>query len=173
MNKAVVVTLIGDDQPGLVNRVAAAARGAGANWLESRMAHLAGRFAGIVHLQIPEDRAPALEDALRGLAQGGLSIAFDYGSETKASQTPAAVSLELTGHDQPGIVEQITQVLARHQVSIEQLETRCEPASMSGAPMFWAQAELTVPQHLELTTLQADLEAIAHALMVDLELKST
>ncbi len=43
-----VLTLIGPDRPGLVEAVAEPIAAHGGNWLESRMAHLAGQFAGIV-----------------------------------------------------------------------------------------------------------------------------
>ena len=43
-----VLTVIGDDRPGLVEQLAAAISEHRGNWLESSMAHLAGKFAGIV-----------------------------------------------------------------------------------------------------------------------------
>ena len=43
---SLVLTLIGPDRPGLVERVSDVVASHGGNWLESRMAHLAGQFAG-------------------------------------------------------------------------------------------------------------------------------
>ena len=62
MNIPFIVTLVGEDRPGLVNALAERAAANGANWLDSSMAHLAGKFAGIVRLDV----AAADADRLRG-----------------------------------------------------------------------------------------------------------
>ena len=62
MNVSFIVTLVGEDRPGLVKALAERAAANGANWLDSSMAHLAGKFAGIVR------------DISSVLAQHGASI---------------------------------------------------------------------------------------------------
>jgi glycine cleavage system regulatory protein len=169
MKTSLVVTLIGPDRPGLVSAVAARATGAGANWVESRMAQLAGQFAGVVRLEIDASTVTGLESALRGLEAEGLHVTVERGLD----QAPPAlhrVRLDLVGHDRPGIVQEISAVLAGHGVTIDSLETGCEPASMSGERLFRASAELGVPESTDLHSLQDDLEALANELMVDLDL---
>ncbi len=169
MKTSLILTLIGPDRPGLVSAVAARASQCGANWMESRMAHLAGQFAGVVRLEADAAAVDALEAALRGLATEGLHVAIARGG---ANVTAAAsrVCLDLVGHDRPGIVRDISSVLARHGVSIEALETACESASMSGETLFRAKAELAVPAAVDLAAIRSDLEALANELMVDLAL---
>ena len=48
MSVSLVLTVIGDDRPGLVGQLSAAISKHNGNWLESSMSHLAGKFAGIV-----------------------------------------------------------------------------------------------------------------------------
>ncbi len=48
-----VLTVIGDDRPGLVGELSAAISSHQGNWLESSMSHLAGKFAGIVKVAVP------------------------------------------------------------------------------------------------------------------------
>lgn len=167
MDQSVILTLIGADRPGLVRLVANRATAFGANWLESRMASLAGRFAGVVHLTVPQDRVAELEESLQTLRSEGLQIIVERGSDV-ALPVGQRVHLDLVGHDHPGIVDRITWVLAQHGVTIEGLATDCEPAPMSGVPLFRASAELGVPEAADLDVLTEDLEAIAHELMVDL-----
>lgn len=169
MKTSLILTLLGPDRPGLVSAVAARARAAGANWMESRMAQLAGQFAGVVRLEVDPEAAGNLEDVLRELEAEGLKVAVELGREVPV---PARhrVQMDLVGHDHPGIVQDISAVLASHGVTIEVLETGCEPASMSGGLLFRARAELGMPSGAGLDTLQEDLEAIANELMVDLEL---
>ncbi len=168
MKTSVILTLLGPDRPGLVSALAARASAGGANWMESRMAQLAGQFAGVVRLEVEEAAAGRLEEMLRGLETEGLRIVIERGV------VPAAVSLhriqlDLVGHDRPGIVRDISAVLARHGVSIEALETACESASMSGEPLFRARAALVAPAGVALDAVRDDLEALANELMVDLE----
>ena len=72
-----VLTLIGPDRPGLVESVAEVIAGHGGNWLESRMAHLTGKFAGILRVEIPTDRVAALTAALAALQERGLRVIAD------------------------------------------------------------------------------------------------
>jgi len=169
MKTSVVLALIGPDRPGLVSVVAARASGAGANWMESRMARLAGQFAGVVRLEIDADAAERLESVLQGLAADGLHVMVERGLEAE-SVPLRRVRLDLVGHDRPGIVQEISSVLLRHGITIDRLESDCERASMSGEPLFRARADLGVPVSADLHAVQDDLEALANELMVDLEL---
>lgn len=169
MKTSLIVTLLGLDRPGLVSLVASRTTAAGGNWLESHMAQWAGRFAGVVRLEVDATAADRLEAVLRGLEAEGLQVTVERGLEVA---TPARhrVQMELIGHDHPGIVQDISAVLASHGVSIDTLETGCEPASMSGEPLFRARGDLSMPAETSLHDLQDDLESLANELMVDLDL---
>ena len=60
MNSYLVLTVISDDKPGLVEELASTIAENSGNWLESSMSHLAGHFAGIVHVSVPEENASFL-----------------------------------------------------------------------------------------------------------------
>jgi glycine cleavage system regulatory protein len=165
----IVLTLIGADRPGLVEAVAQRVTASGGNWLESRMAHLAGHFAGLLHVEVPEDRVRALEAALGDLDGLGLRVVV-HGGTTRAAEPPRTMRLEATGQDHPGIVRDISQVLVRHRVNIAELTTDRLSAPMAGGPLFVARARLEVPPGLDTERLRRDLETIAHDLMVDLSL---
>ena len=60
MMDSLVVTVIGPDRPGLVSLLSDRGKAHGASWEESRMASLAGQFAGIVHFQVPPAQTAAL-----------------------------------------------------------------------------------------------------------------
>lgn len=74
------------------------------------------------------------------------------------------------GQDHPGIVRDVAQVLARRGINIEELTTERSSAPMSSEMLFSAKARLQVPAELDLAGLRADLERLAHDLMVDLTL---
>jgi len=169
MHEPLVVTLIGTDRPGIVARLAALAADAGANWQDSKMARLAGKFAGIVCLDVPAESRARLEQSLVQLDAEGLALTIQQGA-LQARPEPHRIFVEIIGHDRPGIVRDISAVLARHRVSIDELDTDIESASMAGGQLFRARTLLLLPDEIELAALRFDLEAIADELMVELTL---
>jgi glycine cleavage system regulatory protein len=166
-----VLTVIAQDQPGLVERIAQCVGEHGGNWLESRMARMAGQFAGILRVEVPLSSHAALVAALDGLQAQGIRVLVAAGGDAPA-QAWQAIRLELVGNDRPGIVRDITRLLSSHGVNLESLNTEVLPAPMSGELLFRAEALLAVPQSLPLEQLQAHLETLADDLMVELKLHS-
>lgn len=172
-----VLTVIARDQPGVVEALSQTVAAHDANWLGSRMARLAGEFAGIVEVSVADGKAEALRDALLALEERGLRVHVQEsspadGTTASAPEASRRLHLELVGNDRPGIVREISQALARRGVNVDELETSCESAAMSGDALFRATAWLQVPAGLTLETLGDELERIAGDLMVDLTLAS-
>jgi len=59
MKTSIVLTIIADDQPGIVNTVSKALYNHGGGWTDSSMSSLAGQFAGILLASVPSERADA------------------------------------------------------------------------------------------------------------------
>lgn len=171
MNVDHVMTIIGPDRPGIVESISEVVADHGGNWLESRMAHLAGQFAGILRLAVDEDRSASMIAALTALESRGLHVTVTRSTAATPSEDSQRIHLELVGHDRAGIVHEITEILATHNVNIEELSTTLGAAPMSGGTMFIATAILHVPQGLALDTLSTALEEIAADLMVDIDLR--
>jgi len=165
-----ILTVLGDDRPGLVERLAATVAEHEGNWLESAMSHLSGKFAGIVRVALPAQRLAALRAALAAI--DGLTIT----AEVANAFTPANgrhLNLTLVGHDRRGIVRELSQVLARHGVNVEELTTHTTSAPMAATLLFHAAADLLAPMELDVRALQRDLEQISNDLMVDITLGET
>lgn len=162
-----VLTVIGDDRPGLVGELSAAIAAHHGNWLESSMSRLAGKFAGIVKVAAPADRLAALQAALASLP--GLKVTAEASAEASAPRG-RRLRLSLVGHDRVGIVREVSQVLAGHAVNVEELATHTASAPMSAETLFHAHAELLAGPELDIRALTADLERISNDLMVDIAL---
>ena len=165
---SLVVTAIGSDRPGIVRQLSERAQGFGANWAGSRMANIAGQFAGMVHFEVPAAKAEALMAALQGLESAGLRIVI---AKTASHAAPAGrrmVTLELEGPDRPGIVRDLSRGLAERGVSIEEMHTEIVAAS-DGGHTFKVKALLVVPAALANEELQRGLDALASEMMVDID----
>lgn len=170
MMTSLVLTIIGPDKPGLVGLLSRTIADHQGNWLESGMSRLGGKFAGILITQVPSDQADTLIEALTGLQQQGLKVTAERSEETQQITSMRPMTLELVGHDKPGIVREISQALAARNINVERLSTELTSGSMSAEELFKAEAELLVPDDLDPDELQAALEAIAGDLMVDITL---
>jgi glycine cleavage system regulatory protein len=124
---------------------------------------------GVVRLDVPETSLAELEGVLRGLDTEDLHVIVERGSPGSPSARPR-LELELLGQDRPGIVRDVSAVLARHSVNIDELDTEVESASMSGELLFRARAVLVLPESADAEALRADLEQLANELMVDLHI---
>lgn len=172
MQHSVVMTLIGEDRPGLVDSVATIVAAHGGNWLESRLSRLGGQFAGIVHIELPAGAEPALTRALQGLSAEGLIVTVHPDRSQPASRPQRLNLLEIVGQDRPGIVRQISHALAGFGVNVEELHTECSSAAMSGEPLFKARARLNIPDSCNVAELRQTLEKIAADLIVDISLEA-
>ena len=128
--------------------------------------------AGIVRLDVAAANADRLEAALRALSSTGLSLSIERGTAAAGAAGGELIRMELLAHDRPGIVRDISSVLAQHGASIERMDSACESASFSGEAMFRAEIEVRVPASVPPAELQAALESLANELMVDLKLEA-
>jgi glycine cleavage system regulatory protein len=186
VTQALVLTLIGADRPGLVEAVAAVVAAHGGNWVESSLARLAGKFAGVLRIDAPTEQAAALRMALRGLSDKGLQVVVEMVEPAEADAGPGAgaggkaggadakqprVRLEFIGHDRPGIVRDIARAIALRHVNVVELQTGCFSAAMSGETMFKATAMLQLPEGANVAELHDALESVADELGLDLVLE--
>ncbi len=169
-DQLLILTVIGDDRPGLVGELSAAISAHQGNWLESSMARLGGKFAGVVKVAAPAANSAALQAALAGLS--GLKITAET-SAGEATSGGRRLRLALVGHDRIGIVREVSQILARHAVNVEALNTHTASAPMSAEIHFHAQADLLAHPSLDVRALTDDLERISNDLMVDITLDET
>lgn len=164
-----ILTVLGDDRPGLVSSLSQPISAHGASWERSQMSRLAGKFAGIAIVTVSPERYDALTSELLGLSSQGLSVVVE---RTDDVVPPASVrlTLDLLGADRPGIVAEISASLASQQVNIEELSTDVADAPMSGGTIFQAHAVLAAPPSASTDELRTMLEALADELMVEISL---
>lgn len=165
-----VLTVMGPDRPGLVDSLSRVIAAHGASWQQSRMARLAGQFAGILLVQVPVEAKIALVQDLEALGSSALMVHVASGEDEERAEATRSVSLSLVGSDRPGIVQRISRALAEHGVNVDAFESEVSRAPISSELLFTATATLSLPAGLELSVVRRDLEALAGDMMVDLTL---
>ena len=142
----IVLTVVADDHPGIVEELSDALATHDGNWTESSMMTLAGKFAGILLAEVPEDRADSFLRVLDSLEAGGMQIVAQRSDTPVRPSGGREFSVELVGQDHPGIVHDITEVLAGLGINVMELESTVQSASMSAETLFIAHARILVPE---------------------------
>ena len=168
MESILVVTISGRDRAGLVEGLAAAIVENGGNWERCRMAHLSGRFVGLLEVSVSGEDQQELEAALRTVPDLDVMIAP---GEVAADPVPLQqVDLEVVGSDRPGIVRDVFRALAQSGVKVEELSTKTTSAPDTGVMLFEAKARLGCGPDVDREAIRGQLEKIAQDIMVDIQL---
>lgn len=165
-----VLTLVGDDRAGLVQSVAETVSDHGGNWETSELAELAGAFAGIVLVEVPDARRAGLEAALQGL--DGLLRVTVYGGSATDVRPGRPLTFSILGNDHPGIVREVTAILAGDGITIETFSSRTREAPMAGGMLFEASVAARVPDSVDILATVARLERLAGEIQVDLSVEA-
>ena len=168
MVKSVVLTLVGDDQPGIVQAVSELVELHQGDWIDGHMANLSGKFAGILEASIPDAQYPAFCAAVDAGIEGLEITCETVGGDSVA--VGQCYNLELVGQDHPGIVHRISATIAANGATIDELNSEVSDASMSGEKLFKASIKLCLPPEQEIDHLGEVLEQLTNELIVDIEL---
>ena len=161
-----VLTVLAKDQPGIVEKIAKIILSHKGSWVEGKMNRLAGKFAGILLVEVTEIRCQPLQTALVALNMQGIKITVD---QTNALPLPYKKDawIEIIANDRPGIIGEISTLLATKGINLESLETFCESAPMSAGVMFKARASVQLPNNISERYLIGLLEGLSDDLMVE------
>ena len=168
MNISVVMTVLAADRPGLVSLLSETIAAHEANWLESRMARLAGQFAGILRVECPMGQTEELLEALRALSSQGIAIQARM-EEPAAEEKRDVLTLDVVGNDRPGIVRSLSSTLASAGANVEELSTELESAPMAGHAIFHARGVVSLPAGTDPASLIAAIEKLGPDLSVSIE----
>jgi glycine cleavage system transcriptional repressor len=166
-----VVTAIGADRVGIVEKISKFISNCGCNIEDSKMAVFCGEFAVIM--------------LISGDAEGLARVGRDYkviedetGLAVGLKKTAARATLEYmlpyrliaSSMDHSGIVYRISAVLSSLGVNIESMETKTYSAPISGTPLFQMEARLSVPAQTNIKKLRETLADIQREENIDIEL---
>lgn len=166
----IIITLLSDDKPGVVQTVADIIAKEGGNWLESRMSQLAGKFAGILKVSIDKDKVQTLTSSLQGLDASGIQVLIDEAGNGNSEPNAKTLAFELMGADRVGIVSEIANAFSAKGISIDDLETQCSSMPWSGEPLFEASGILIAPDTIDKENLLNRLDEIEDKLGLDISI---
>ena len=155
-----MLTIIGRDRAGVVASLADVVRFHDGNWKRSELAEIAGTFAGVVVVEVGDDRVDELLTNLLILRDQGLHVTAQQVEEPVDAPDADVVRLRLTGDDRPGVVHEISTAISEAGISISRLGTVTDLPGENGGRQFEITVQLVVPVDAD---LDAVLDAVGHA----------
>ena len=166
-----ILTAIGPDRVGLVEKISAFISRHGCNIEDSKMAVFCGEFAVIVLITGEGGNLVKIGRDYREIeTETGLTISIKTPSTRSQPESFLPYKLTASCMDHPGIVYQISAVLSAMGVNIESMETRTYAAPVSGTPIFQLEAALAVPTRTNVNSLRERFAQIQKEENIDIEL---
>ncbi len=172
MDTCLVLTIISDDRPGVIEQIAACVDQHKGSWQESRMAHLDGKFAGILRVSCASQDVAALSEGLKSLEASGIQVLLGEGQKDQ-SKDVQNLNISAIGPDRPGIVLELSKAFAQGGFNVAQLDTDCSSMPWSGDPQFEAHYQLHVRAGYDSADLQERLDTIADDLALDIQIEGS
>ncbi len=168
MDTYLVISAVGSDRPGLLDRVANAVRECGCNIGDSRMALLGSEFTLMTLVSGHWNAIAKLEQALPRLA-GELDLELTARRTEPRSDTAELIpyGVEVVGLDRPGILHDVARFFARREVTIEDAYSARYPAPHTGAPLFSLQLTVGIPATSSLATVRGEFMDFCDDLNLD------
>jgi glycine cleavage system transcriptional repressor len=166
-----ILTAIGPDRVGLVEKISEFISRHGCNIEDSKMAVFCGEFAVIVLISGEGGKLVKIGRDYREIeTETGLAISIKTPSMRSPPESFLPYKLTASCMDHPGIVYQISAVLSAVGVNIESMETRTYAAPVSGTPIFQLEADLAVPTRTNINSLRERFAQIQREENIDIEL---
>jgi len=172
VSKFLVISALGQDQPGIVDELSRVILDCQCNIVDSRMSVLGGEFAVILLVSAPDDeslatlkaRLPQLEDSI------GLTIIARETTARDTSPDRVPYDISAVAIDHPGIVHQIARFFSSQGINIESLSTDRYAAAHTGAPMFAMHMQISVPADIKIAELRGRFLEFCDNLNIDASL---
>jgi glycine cleavage system transcriptional repressor len=168
INNYLVLTALGKDRPGIVDRLTKLILDYDINILDSRMTVLGGEFAILMLVQGNWNTLAKLENALPELRKSlGLTLVCERTEERQPSKDQLPYLVEVVALDHPGIVHSLANFFSQRDINIEDLVTGSYAAPHTGTPMFSVQMSISVPADLHIATLRDEFMDFCDSMNLD------
>lgn len=169
------LTAIGRDRPGIVAGLTEILFKLGCNLEETSMTRLRNDFAMILLISAPDRiTEEVLRRELKPVSQKlGLTMELRTLNDDEIAVADSAVEsnyiVTITGIDKPGIVYRITDLFARTNINISELETQI--GDKDGQPLYAMFLEIYLPDDMDIDALSGHISRLGTELDVDVSIE--
>lgn len=163
-----VVSVIGKDQPGIVDKLSQCILDAGGNIADSRMTVLGGDFAVILMVCGNWNSIAKLEDQLPGVAQAlEMTLTLRRTESRAAEGNLLPYGVDVVALDHPGIVHHLASFFSARAINIQDMSTSTYSAAHTGTPMYSVHMTVEIPADQHIGTIREDFVEFCDQLNLD------
>jgi glycine cleavage system transcriptional repressor len=163
-----VISALGKDRPGIVNKLSEAILADGCNIADSRMTVLGGEFAIMLMVEGAWNTLGRLEEVIPELGKSlGLTIISERTEEKRADTGLLPYGVEVVAMDHPGIVHSLASFFSQRNINIEDMVTSSYAAAHTGTPMFSVNMSVGIPSETHIASLRDEFMEFCDALNLD------
>ncbi len=172
MTKNLVVTLVGKDEIGIVEKVTNIILKYHGNILESKMARLGGEFTMMLEIAVESAEMETLETTISKLEDHGYKVFYKETEAPDSNKFDGWLPYEIvvSGADHKGIINNVTHQLAKNGMNIESIDTITKSAPMSGTRLFNMTAVVMAPPGKSIHSWAEEIDEVAHEMNVDIDI---
>ena len=168
MDNQLVIAALGEDQPGLVDRLSGWVLESGCSIADSRMTVLGGEFAVLLlvagnwnSLAKLESQCDAMQDQL------GMTLNIKRTEPKSAEGDFLPYGVDVVALDHPGIVHNLANFFSQRSINIQDLSTSSYAAAHTGTQMFAVHMTLDVPADTHIASLREEFLDFCDRLNLD------
>ncbi len=163
-----VLSAIGKDQTGIVDRLTRAVYDLELNINDSRMTVMGGEFAVQMLVEGAWNQIAMLETMLPDMeSKLGLTI---HGKRTDIRVIDTQIrpyAVEVVALDDPGIVHHLASFFSQHHINIEELQTSSYAAPHTGTQMFAVNMQIGIPSDVQISALRDQFMEFCDSMNLD------
>ncbi|MFV2056030.1 MAG: glycine cleavage system protein R [Thiohalomonadales bacterium] len=168
MDDFLVLTAVGNDRPGIVDKLSMTILENGCNIVDCRMTVLGGEFAVMLLISGKWNSLVKLEDGLSKLEQElVLRITSTRTKQGASAHNLMPYNVEVVAIDHPGIVYQIASFFSAREINIRELNTTSYAAAHTGTEMFSMLMTVDISSDIRIASLREEFIEFCDELNVD------
>lgn len=164
MNVQIMVTVSGAEQHHIIKVLSEKTHALEGKWLNSKISHIDHYFAGLIKIEIENDKVEQLVNDFQ-------SLDINVKAENLGAMTEHKLlhlNLDIDGKDRAGLVNDISEVLSENSINIENMEChRLGLPDISGL-VFTSKFKITAADDFDETLLMKSLQKISDDLVINL-----
>lgn len=163
-----VISALGKDRPGIVDKLSRTILDEGCNIVDSRMTVLGGEFAIMLMVDGNWNTLTKLEDAVPELEiKLGLTIIAKRTGDKQSGGALLPYGVEVVAMDHPGIVHHLASFFSKREINIEDMSTSSYAAAHTGTPMFSVHMTVGIPSSIHIASLRDEFMEFCDNLNLD------
>ena len=166
--KKIIVSAFGLDKPGIVSKISKIITNNYGNIEHSKMTLLEDHFAMLILVCYNKKNESQLYQSLDEIDDLEIKI---VGVNVSYNNIASNYKIYLKGADNEGIVHEITKFLSLKNINIYDIGTKTSNAPITGIVLFEMEAEINIPNSINLNLIKQEIQIIADKLDVDISIK--